>query len=152
MAEALTLEKLKNSLGKEVAVSDWLAVTQDRINAFADCTDDHQWIHVDPEKAKDGPFQTTIAHGFLTLSLLSHFHFQVKIFPSDIKMAVNYGLNKVRFLNPVPAGSRIRARFKVLEMAPKGGGRILMTLENTVEVQGQDKPAMIAETLTLLFV
>jgi acyl dehydratase len=152
MAEQLTLEKLKNSVGKEVAVSDWLEVTQARINAFAECTDDRQWIHVDPVKAKEGPFKTTIAHGFLTLSLLSYFHFQVKVFPSDIKMAVNYGLNKVRFLNPVPVGSKIRARFKVLEMAEKGSGRLLMTLENTIEVQGQDKPAMLAETLALLFV
>jgi len=152
MAEQLTLEKLKNSVGKEVAVSDWLEVTQARINAFAECTDDRQWIHVDPVKAKEGPFKTTIAHGFLTLSLLSYFHFQVKVFPSDIKMAVNYGLNKVRFLNPVPVGSKIRARFKVLEMAEKGHGRLLMTLENTIEVQGQEKPAMLAETLALLFV
>ena len=119
MAEQLTLEILKNSVGKEVAVSDWLEMTQARINAFAECTDDRQWIHVDPVKAKDGPFKTTIAHGFLTLSLLSYFHFQVKVFPSDIKMAVNYGLNKVRFLNPVTVGSKIRARFKVLEMAQK---------------------------------
>ena len=152
MAEQLTLEKLKNSVGKEVAVSDWLEVTQDRINAFAECTDDRQWIHVDPVKAQEGPFKTTIAHGFLTLSLLSYFHFQVKVFPSDIKMAVNYGLNKVRFLNPVTVGSKIRARFKVLAMEEKGSGRILMTLENNIEVQGQDKPAMIAETLALLFV
>jgi acyl dehydratase len=151
MAEQLTLEKLKNSVGKEIAVSGWFEVDQARINTFAECTDDHQWIHVDPVKAKDGPFKTTIAHGFLTLSLLSHFHFEVKVFPSDIKMAVNYGLNKVRFLNPVPSGSKTRARFKLLSMEEKGHGRILMTLENTIEVQGQDKPAMIAETLTLLF-
>ncbi|MDD5223493.1 MAG: MaoC family dehydratase [bacterium] len=152
MAEQLTLEKLKNSVGKEVAVSSWFEVDQARVNTFADCTDDHQWIHVDPVKAKDGPFKTTIAHGFLTLSLLSHFHFEVKVFPSDIKLAVNYGLNKVRFLNPVTVGSKIRARFKVLSMEEKGHGRILMTLENTIEAQGADKPAMIAETLTLLFV
>ena len=152
MIRRLNLRRLKAMLGHDVGLSDWLVITQERIDAFADCTEDRQWIHVDPVKAKDGPFKTTIAHGFLTLSLLSYFHFQVKVFPSDIKMAVNYGLNKVRFLNPVTVGSKIRARFKVLEMAQKGSGRILMTLENTIEVQGQDKPAMIAETLTLLFV
>jgi acyl dehydratase len=152
MAQAMSVEELKGMVGKEIGVSQWLKIEQSRINAFAECTEDRQWIHVDEEKAKQGPFGKTIAHGYLTLSLLSWFSFQNQVFPAGIKMAVNYGLNKVRFLSPVPVGSRIRNRAVLKEVADKGAGRILMTTENTVEIEGQEKPAMVAESLAMLFV
>ncbi len=152
MARAVTVDKLKEMVGQEIGLSDWLQINQDRINAFAECTEDRQWIHVDQEMAKNGPFGTTIAHGYLTLSMLSYFNFQNNVFPSGIKMAVNYGLNKVRFLNPIPVGSKIRNRAVLKEVTDKGGGRLLMITENTVEIEGQEKPAMVAESLAMLFV
>jgi acyl dehydratase len=151
MARAMSLEELKGMVGKEVGVSDWFAVEQPRVNAFAECTEDRQWIHVDVEKAKLGPFGKTIAHGYLTLSMLSYFNGQTAVFPTGIKMAINYGLNKVRFLTPVPVGARIRNRAVLKEVTDKGGGRILMCTENTVEIEGVDKPAMVAETLAMMF-
>ena len=151
MAKAVSVEELKGYIGKEIGVSDWLEIKQDRINAFADCTEDHQWIHVDQEKAKQGPFGTTIAHGYLTLSLLPYFGYQNKITPSGTKMTINYGLNRLRFINPVPVGSRVRNRAVLKELTDKGEGRILMVTESTIEIEGQDKPAMVAETLSMLF-
>lgn len=152
MAEGLTIDGLKDMVGKEIGLSDWLEIGQDRITAFAECTEDRQWIHVDPEAAKKGPFGTTIAHGYLTLSLLSYFNFQNNVYPTGIKMAVNYGLNKVRFINPVKVGSKVRNRAVLKEVTDKGGGRILMATENTLEIEGEDKPAMVAETLAMMFV
>ncbi|UCD84302.1 MAG: MaoC family dehydratase [Deltaproteobacteria bacterium] len=151
MAKAVSVEELKGYIGKEIGISDWLEINQDRINAFADCTEDHQWIHVDKEKARQGPFGTTIAHGYLTLSLLPYFGYQNKIVPSGIKMTINYGLNRLRFINPVPVGSRIRNRAVLKELNDKGEGRILMVTESTIEIEGQDKPAMVAETVSMLF-
>lgn len=152
MSEALILNQLKENIGKEIGLSEWMEITQSRINAFADCTEDRQWIHVNEEMAKHSPLGTTIAHSFLILSLLSYFNFQNKLFHSGIKMAANYGLNRVRFINPVPVGSRIRNRAVLKEITEKGAGRILINLENTVETEGQEKPAMVAEMLAMLFV
>lgn len=151
MPELVPLDKLKEYVGKEMGVSDWLKIEQDRINAFADCTGDHQWIHVNPELAKKGPFGTTIAHGYLTLSLLVQLSGGMKVLPAGTKMAINYGLNKVRFLTPVKVGSRIRNRAVLKAVEDKGGGRILFTTENTVEIEGEEKPALVAETLSMFF-
>jgi len=152
MAEAVSLDELKKMVGQEIGVSDWFEITQDRINAFAECTEDRQWIHVNEEMAKNGPFGTTIAHGYLLLSLLSFFSYQNRVFPTGIKMAVNYGLNRVRFINPVPVGSKVRNRAVLKDVTEKGQGRILMTTENTVEIEGREKPAMVAESLGMLMV
>lgn len=151
MVEAVPLEKLKEYVGQEVGLSDWLEITQERVNAFADSTDDHQWIHVNEQMAKQGPFGATIAHGYLTLSLLSFFGASNKYVPAGIKMAINYGLNKVRFINPVPVGSKIRNRAVLKDVTEKAGGRILMTTESTIEIEGQEKPAMVAESLAMFF-
>ena len=143
-----TFEKisdLQDLVGQELGVSEWLTVTQERINQFADATGDHQWIHLDAERAKQGPFGTTIAHGFLTLSLLpemtaSAFHV------TEVKMGVNYGLNKVRFPSPVPVNSKLRGRFKLLEYIPLEGGA-QVTIECTMEREGSAKPVCVAESL-----
>jgi acyl dehydratase len=151
MAEAIPIEKLKQMVGQENGVSDWILIDQERINRFADVTEDHQWIHVDIERAKKGPFGGPIGHGFLTLSLLPAFGVSAKYVPANLKMAVNYGLNKVRFLNPVPAGSRVRSRMVLSALEEKQPGRVLMTTTHTIEIEGQEKPACIAETLSLFF-
>jgi acyl dehydratase len=132
--------------GKEIGSSGWLEVTQDRINLFADATDDHQWIHVDPERAKGGPFGATVAHGFLTLSLIPLLSKEV-LDVRGIRMGVNYGLNKVRFPSPVRVGSRIRLRIKNLEVTEVDGGGLQLVNQMTIEVDGQDKPACVAETV-----
>jgi acyl dehydratase len=150
MTEALTQERLQEYSGKEIGTSDWMEITQERINAFAECTEDRQWIHIDPEKAKHGPYGTTIAHGFLILSLLVHLTSKIKLFQSGIKMVANIGLNQVRFLNPVLAGSRIRNHAVLRKAIAKGKERILITLENTIEIEGSEKPAMVAEVIALL--
>jgi acyl dehydratase len=142
---------LKENIGEE-KTTDWIEVTQDRINKFADCTEDHQYIHVDIEKAKKGPFGQTIAHGFLTLSLIPAFSYTCSWLPAGTNAtAVNYGLNKVRFINPVPAGSKVRDIIKLTSVEDKGNGRTLMTLIHTISVQGADKPALIAEGLSMIF-
>ena len=151
MPELVPLDKLKEYVGKEMGISDWLKIEQDRINAFADCTGDHQWIHVNPELAKKGPFGATIAHGYLSLSLLVQLSGGMKVLPAGTKMAINYGLNKVRFLNPVKVGSKIRNRAVLKSVEDKGGGRILFITENTVEIEGEEKPALVAETLAMFF-
>ena len=144
--EIARLADLPALLGQEIAVSDWLTVTQERINQFAEATGDHQWIHVDVERAKGSPFKSTIAHGFLTLSLLPLFTQQCIRMPS-VRMGVNYGLNKVRFPSPVPAGSRLRGRFTLKEVEPVEGG-VQMTLTATIEREGGDKPVCIAESVS----
>lgn len=148
---AAAIEEKKDLIGKEVFCSDWVEITQDQINQFADCTRDHQWIHVDQEKAAAGPFGTTIAHGFLTLSHVPFFSYQVPVSFEGAKMSVNYGLNKVRFLNPVAVGSRIRDRIVLAALEEKPGNRILVTQTHTIEIEGKDTPACIAETLGMLF-
>jgi len=142
---------MKQQVGKEVFVSDWTQVTQEQINKFADATMDHQWIHVDVEKAAKGPFGHTIAHGFLTLSHLPFFSYQVPLKFEGAKMSINYGLDKVRFLNPVASGSKIRDRIVLKSLEEKPGNRLLMTQVHTIEIEGQDKPACIAEALGMIF-
>jgi acyl dehydratase len=138
------LADLSELIGREVAISDWLVMTQDRIDAFADATDDHQWIHVDAERARaDTPFGATIAHGFLTLSLLSAM-MRNAMTVSGSRMTLNYGLNRVRFVSPVPSGSRVRARVALLRLEDQGDS-IQATWGVTVEGEGWDKPAMVAE-------
>jgi acyl dehydratase len=141
-----TLEELAGHVGQEVAVSDWLTVTQDQVNRFAEATGDHQWIHVDPERAKAGPFGAPIAHGFLTLSLLPRF-FESALAVVQSRMGVNYGLNRVRFMSPVPVGSRLRARMKLLSAEPIAGDGYQMTWETTVDLEGASKPACVAESV-----
>ena len=140
-----TIAEMEALVGQEVGVSEWITVTQERIQLFADATNDHQWIHVDSERAKAGPFGTTIAHGFLTLSLLPEMAasaFGVR----EARMGVNYGLNKVRFPAPVPSGSRLRGRFKLIGYEPLEGGAQL-TVQVTMEREGSDKPVCIAESI-----
>jgi acyl dehydratase len=141
------VEELKSLVGQEIGVSDWFEVSQSRINAFADATEDHQWIHIDTERAKDSPFGTTIAHGFLTLSLLPHLAAQAYKVQGNIKMGINYGLNRLRFVSPVPSGSRVRARFTLQALEDVPGGAQL-TLAVTVDIDGGAKPALVAEWLT----
>ena len=141
-----TLSELAACVGQEVAVSDWLTITQAQVNQFADATGDHQWIHVDPEKAKAGPFGGPIAHGFLTLSLLPKF-FESSFDIVQSRMGVNYGLNKVRFTAPVPVGSRLRARMTLLACEDIDNHGVQMTWQVTVEREGSVKPVCIAESL-----
>ena len=141
-----TLKELQALVGQEVAVSDWLTITQEQVNQFAQATGDHQWIHVDEDKAKAGPFGGTIAHGFLTLSLLPRF-FESSLHVVESRMGVNYGLNKVRFIAPVPVGSRLRARMKLLQCDPIDNNGMQMTWEVTVEREGSSKPVCVAESI-----
>ena len=145
-APALNVRELEGRIGQEVGVSPWVEVTQERIDLFAKAIDDPQWIHVDPERAKHSPFGTTIAHGFLTLSLLSKFIESTFSF-ADRKMGVNYGLNRVRFTAPLPSGSRVRARFKLLKYEKIDGNGVQVTWDVTVEREGSDKPVLVAEWL-----
>jgi acyl dehydratase len=141
------IEELKSLAGQEVSVSDWFEVTQSRIDDFADATEDHQWIHVDVERAKtDSPFHSTIAHGFLTLSLLPHLAAQALKVQGDFKMGINYGLNRLRFVSPVTAGSRVRARFTLQSVDDVPGGNQITWLV-TCETEGGPKPALVAEWL-----
>ena len=142
-----SLAEVRALVGQEVATSDWITVTQQHIDLFAEATGDHQWIHVDVERAKDGPFGGPIAHGFLTLSLLPRF-FESAFEIRNTRMGVNYGLNRVRFTAPVPVGSRLRARMKLLECKPIADDGMQMTWQVTVEREGSDKPACVAESLT----
>jgi acyl dehydratase len=141
-----TIAELTACVGQEVAVSDWLTITQQQVNLFAEATGDHQWIHVDPEKAAKGPFGTPIAHGFLTLSLIPRF-FESSFEIVGSRMGVNYGLNKVRFTSPVPVGSRLRARLLLLATQPVDNDGMQMTWEVKVEREGFAKPVCVAESL-----
>ena len=139
-------------VGQELGVSDWHLIDQDRIDAFAKCTEDHQWIHVDVERAKrEGPFGGTIAHGYLTLSMLAPLQQEIGVIPDDAGQAINFGLDKLRFLTPVMAGSRIRMRATLLSVEDRGKGRLLLKTENTFEIEGGDKPALTAESLALVW-
>ncbi len=152
MPAPISLEEFRNSKGTEYGPSDWMKVDQDRINLFADATGDHQFIHVDPEGAKETPFGTTIAHGFLSLSLLVPLVTQITPKPTDVKMGVNYGLNKLRFLQPVKVDSEIRVKSKVIDVVEKRPGQFLTTSEVTLEIKGEKTPALIAEWLGMTFV
>ena len=150
--EINSLEELRSLVGQEIGVGDWLEVTQERINQFADATGDHQWIHVDVERAKkETPFGNTIAHGFLTLSLMVELMSQTVQVKIPAKMGINYGLNKVRFVSVVPAGSKIRARIALQNLKDFPGGH-QMTWGVTIEREGGDKPACVAEWLTRTYV
>jgi len=141
-----TIRDLEKRVGEEVGVSPWVEITQERIDTFAKAIEDFQWIHVDAERAKQSPFGRTIAHGFLTLSLLSHLSEQTFSF-SDRRMGINYGLNRVRFTSPVPVGSRVRARFTLAKFEKIEGNGVQITWNTTVEIEGAAKPALIAEWL-----
>ena len=145
-----TLDDLKQLVGQDLGTGDWLEITQDRIDAFADVTGDHQWIHVDPERAARSPLGGTIAHGFLTLSLLPSLRQNWQGIKIDLKprMGINYGLNKVRFISPVHAGKRIRLRSRLLSVEEVQPNVIQSIYEHTVEIEGQEKPAMVAESIS----
>jgi acyl dehydratase len=138
-------------IGRELGVSEWVTVDQDRIDAFAACTGDRQWIHVDVERARcESPFGGPIAHGYLTLSLLAAMVMDLGVIPPDAATGLNYGLDKVRFIAPVKAGARVRTRASLLAAEPQGASRMLLKLSCTLEIEGEAKPALVAETLCLL--
>lgn len=144
--------ELQNYVGKELGRSEWLTIDQDRINQFAECTGDHQFIHVDPEKAKLTPFGTTIAHGFLSLSLVPKLMEGIMVMPQGLKMAVNYGLDSVRFIQPVKVNSKVRLVVTLTDATEKNPGQWLLKAKAVLEIEGSEKPAYIAEPLTLCFV
>jgi acyl dehydratase len=149
----VNIDKMMNMAGQELGTSEWVTVDQEMIDKFADATGDHQFIHVNPEAAKMTPFGTTIAHGFLTLSLMPMLMQKSDVpRPEGIKMGVNYGGNKVRFLAPVKCDSRVRGRFKLIEMIEKRPGQYQQTVEFTVEIEGEDKPALVAEWISQFFI
>lgn len=145
------LGDLKSMVGEELAVSNWFKVDQSRINQFADATGDHQWIHVDPDRSAAGPFGATIAHGFLTLAMLPLF-IQDALRFEDVRMSVNYGLNRVRFTSPVPVGSELRARFRLVGLEDVAGNGMQVTMEAVIERKGSDKPVCVAETISRRYV
>jgi acyl dehydratase len=145
------MDTLARFVGKEIAVSDWVVVDQARIDEFADCTGDRQWIHVDVERAtRESPYGGTIAHGYLTLSLAASLCIDAGAIPADATAALNYGLDKVRFMAPVRAGARLRSRVVLLACEARPDGRVLQKLQNTIEIEGESKPALVAESLVLL--
>jgi acyl dehydratase len=152
MTQTITAAELPNLVGRELEPSAWVEITQQRVNQFADATDDHQFIHVDQERAAKTPFGGTIAHGFLTLSLLPHLNAENSVVPENLLMAINYGSDKVRYLTPVRVGKRIRSLQKIVDVTEKNPGQWLVKTAVTVEIEGETKPAMIAETLTMMFV
>ncbi|HCT75637.1 MAG TPA: dehydratase [Micromonosporaceae bacterium] len=149
MTAFASLAELRTAIGTEVGQSDWIEIDQNRINLFAHTTEDHQWIHTDIERAAEGPYGTTVAHGYLTLSLLPKLSEGV-VSVEGVRIAVNYGLNKVRFPAPVPSGSRVRARFELLSVEDVEGGAQL-TMQATVKVDGLDKPVCVAETVSRIY-
>jgi acyl dehydratase len=146
-----SLDHIRARVGSEVGVSSWLTISQERIDAFADATEDHQFIHVDPEAAAKGPFGATIAHGFLTLSLLSRMAAEGMLVPEGVKMAVNYGFDRIRFLAPVRSGKHVRGRFTLDSVDEKAPGQWLLRHSVTVEIEGEEKPALTAQWLGLMF-
>ena len=146
------LDEIRSRIGTEVGISGWLTIDQPRIDAFADATEDRQFIHVDPEAAAQSPFGGTVAHGFLSLSMLSRMAAEAMLIPDNVKMAVNYGLDRVRFIAPVRSGKRIRGRFTLDSIEEKAPGQLLLRHSVTVEIEGVDKPALTAQWLGLLFV
>jgi acyl dehydratase len=152
MTDTIKAEELPSLVGKELEPSPWLEITQERVNQFADATNDWQFIHVDPEKAAKTPFGGPIAHGFLSLSLLSYLNAQSAIVPDNLLMGINYGSDKVRYLMPVRVGKRIRSKQKVLEVTEKNPGQWLIKNEVAVEIEGEETPALVAEILSLMVV
>jgi acyl dehydratase len=148
---SLTLAGLGQKVGHELGVSGWVKIDQARIDAFASCTGDHQWIHVDVERSKqESPFRSPIAHGYLTLAMVAPLAMEIGVVPTDAAAGLNYGIDKVRFLAPVPAGARVRLRVVLAGLEPREGGQVIMKTQNTLEVEGSEKPALVAETLALL--
>jgi len=146
-----SIATIDSFVGRELGVSDWVVVDQARIDAFAACTGDRQWIHIDVERAKrESPFGGTIAHGYLTLSLLAALAIELGLIPADAKAGLNYGLDKVRFMTPVKAGARVRNRVTLLSVEKKEGGRIILKTMNELQIEGEEKPALIAESLAML--
>lgn len=151
MIEGYSLKTAHEFIGRELGVSDWVTLGQEKINEFAHCTHDHQWIHVDVERAKrESPYGATIAHGYLTLSLVGVLQNEVGVMPKDAAQAINYGFDRVRFMAPVKAGSRVRMHVVLLGVEDKGKGRVLLKTQNTFEIEGEERPALVAETLVFL--
>ncbi|MFO7962824.1 MAG: MaoC family dehydratase [Desulfobacterales bacterium] len=146
----IPIHELKNHIGEKIHLSDWFEITQERVDAFGEAIEDRQWIHCDVERSKAGPFGGTIVHGPLMLSLLGHLSGGVDTIPEGIEFFMAYGYDKVRFLAPVPVGSRVRNRGVLSDVTEKGGGRYVMKVTNTLEVEGSNKPAMVAEVLGLV--
>ncbi|MGF6743106.1 MaoC family dehydratase [Paraburkholderia atlantica] len=145
-----SIATIDSLVGRELGVSNWVVVDQARIDAFAACTGDRQWIHVDVERAKrQSPFGGTIAHGYLTLSLLAALAIEIGVIPKDAAAGLNYGLDKVRFMTPVKAGARVRSRVTLISVEKKGGGLIVKTM-NELQIDGEEKPALVAEALAML--
>ena len=147
----MTLDEVRSFTGKEIGVSDWFKLDQDKINQFADLTEDHMFLHVDPEAAQATPFGSTIAHGLLTLSMMPVMAYQAMPGVSGTKMGVNYGYNKVRFMAPVKSGKRIRGHFAVAGIEDKSDGRRQITHDVTIEIEGESKPALVAEWITMVW-
>ena len=149
--EALSMANIAQFAGHEIGATDWMVVDQDRIDAFAACTDDDQWIHVDVERARrESPFGGTIAHGYLTLALVAPMVVRVGLIPPDAKAFLNYGIDKVRFITPVRAGARVRGRLSIASAEPQAGGRTLLKASCILDVEGEAKPALVADILCLL--
>ncbi|MBR2692257.1 MAG: MaoC family dehydratase [Aquamicrobium sp.] len=147
-----TYEQLRGMTGQELGFSDWVEVDQTRIDQFAECTEDRQWIHTSPERAKkESPFRTTIAHGYLSLSLIGGLSQQMNVVPENTQAVFNYGLDKVRFLAPVRVGTRVRLRASLISVEDKAPGQYLMKFANTIEIEGEEKPALMAETLAMFY-
>ena len=147
-----TIEEIQERVGTEIGMSDWILIDQNRIDAFAAITEDHQFIHVDPERAKQTPFRGTVAHGFLTLSMLSRMAGGVMLHPESMRMAINYGFEKVRFMAPVKSGKRVRGRFRMLSAEEKRASQWQITYEVTVEIEDEDKPALVADWIGYMFI
>jgi acyl dehydratase len=148
--DKMPVAELAKHVGEEIGVSSWIALDQTRIREFAHCTGDHQWIHTDEERAaREGPFGGTVAHGFLTLALLAPTGFEVLVARTAAKSVVNYGLDKVRFMSPVRSGKRVRNHIKITAVDEKGGGRYLVTIANTLEIEGETKPALTASVIAM---
>jgi acyl dehydratase len=145
----LTLQELREARDYDLGASDWVTIEQDAVNSFADATNDHNWIHVDQERAADGPFGTTIGHGYLSLSLIPGLLYTM-MNVTDARMGLNYGIERVRFTSPVPVGSRVRLKAKIVSSEPKNEG-VLYRLAVEIEIEGADKPAMVGEVLYLIF-
>lgn len=145
----ISIEDFKNSAGTELGPSDWLLIDQERINRFANATDDHQFIHVDPKKAAETPFGSTIAHGFLSLSILPHLLVQITPIPDAIVMGINYGTDKVRFSQPVNVNSRVRARARIEKVSARPGGQFMVKTRVTLEIENRRRPAVVADILSL---
>lgn len=150
MQKLISIAEIKDHVGTEVGVSRWMEIPQSRIDLFADATDDHQFIHVDPKRAAETPFGGTIAHGFLTVAMLSAMYADATPRLREDSFGINYGFNKIRFMTPVPSGGRVRGRFFLKEARMRGAGRLMTTFDVTVEIEGAKKPAMTATWLTII--